>query len=553
MSQSQFLVLYRIFLHRVVDLEILAADADSTRLVAQYMSLCGGISLLLTLPLVLLGGPPMTLSAKWTIEHFFIATTMTAVGILTLLNWESALPDKRDILVLTPLPVPAQTLFAAKVAAFLAAPGLTVVSLNFFSGLLWPLLFAASDHGLLGILKAWPAYWISVSAAAAFIVFSVLAVQGLAACLLPRQLFLRLSPLLQIAFISLLLSLYFLEPSLETPEALLDPANQRILAFLPAYWFLGLFQQLNGSMHPALAPLANRAWDALAVSVSGAAAALLLAFFRTLPRTIEQPDTLPVASGAGWPLPHSNSLTGAITLFSFRTILRSRQHRTILSFYVGIGIAIVLGYIQGPFAGVSSQSPGIGTPFLLSTTVMMILPILAIRVIASIPITLPANWIIRATQVRPAIQYHRAVRWSWLILGVLPVLGSVLSLSLFATYPWRSVLGHLGALSLLGLFLVECCLSTFPKIPFTCSYLPGKANIHVIFWIALLVVIRLLDQAARIEEKMLHHLPSYLLMLITLASDSAVIRRLSALGTKPDDELLFEEQYTPDLISLNLR
>jgi hypothetical protein len=37
------------------------------------------------------------------VEHFFIATTMLAVGILAVLSWDSTLPDRRDVLVLAPL------------------------------------------------------------------------------------------------------------------------------------------------------------------------------------------------------------------------------------------------------------------------------------------------------------------------------------------------------------------------------------------------------------------------------------------------------------------
>ena len=38
-----------------------------------------------------------------------------------------------------------------------------------------------------------------------------------------------------------------LEPALASPHALTAPGNVDALAWLPTYWFLGLFQQLNGS------------------------------------------------------------------------------------------------------------------------------------------------------------------------------------------------------------------------------------------------------------------------------------------------------------------
>jgi hypothetical protein len=149
--------------------------------------------------------------------------------------------------------------------------------------------------------------------AGAFIVFAFLAVQGLAANLLPRQIFLRVSAFFQTGALCLLVLVYLLESSLESPTALTAPENQCLLAWLPSYWFLGLFQQLNGSMHPALAPLARRAWIGFAVSILGAAAALLLSSFCILPKIVEQPDILPQTRKFAGSLRFGNSLQTAIT------------------------------------------------------------------------------------------------------------------------------------------------------------------------------------------------------------------------------------------------
>jgi hypothetical protein len=212
-------------------------------------------------------------------------------GLITVLNWDSAFPDRRDVLVLAPLPVRASTLFLAKIAALCAAPFLAIVALNIFSGLVWPLFFNSGKGRVFPLLRVLPAYWITILIAGVFIVFAFLAVQGLAANLLPRQLFLRVSAFFQAGLLCLLLLVYFLEPSLESPAVLTAPENQRLLAWLPSYWFLGLFQQLNGSMHPALVPLARRAWIGFAVSILGASAALLLSYFCILPKIVEQPTS----------------------------------------------------------------------------------------------------------------------------------------------------------------------------------------------------------------------------------------------------------------------
>jgi hypothetical protein len=548
LRKLQFFTLYRVFLLRVVDLDLLSTDGDPTRLIGQFATIFTTISFFFALLaiLILMGGGTLPITTGWMFEHFFIETTMTVAGLIAVLNWDAAFPDRRDVLVLAPLPVRTSTLLAAKIAALFAAPGLASVALNVFSGVLWPVIFRSGDHGLSGALRSWPAYWITIFAAGAFIVFGILAIQGLAANLLPRQLFLRLSAVLQASIMCLLLSVYFLEPSLESPEALTSPQNQRLLACLPSYWFLAFFNQLNGSMHPALVPLVRTAWIGLAVSAGGACAALLLCYFRMMRKLVEQPDILPAPRSIAWLPQLGDQLTNAITYFSLRTLLRSRQHRMILSFFVGIGITCVVGYVKIILGGFGSASS-----FLLASIVLMVLAVVALRAVASVPISLRANWIIRITQIRPAGDYQRAVRFSWRALGVAPLLLAVAAF-FFATYPWGPAFGHLMTMMCLGILLVELCLYTFPKLPFTCSYLPGKAQVHLVFWACVLFFIRLLDDASRLEDRMLGHVLSCITMVLLVAVAAAGMRWLNQSRIAPTEDLIFEEEYPAEITSLKL-
>src|SRR5579885_2068463 len=70
--------------------------------------------------------------------------SMLVVGLFAVMSWDSMFPDRRDVLVLSPLPVRAWTLFAAKAAAIATALGLTVAALNAITGLAEPPLFASA-------------------------------------------------------------------------------------------------------------------------------------------------------------------------------------------------------------------------------------------------------------------------------------------------------------------------------------------------------------------------------------------------------------------------
>jgi hypothetical protein len=553
MEKRQFRVLYREFLLRVIDLELLSADADTSRMLGQFAALFAGISFLFTFWLIFAGGG-LSKSFLWVMEHFLIATTMVVVGLFSVLCWDSIFPDKRDVLVLAPLPIRSSTLFGSKIAALLTVLGVSVLSLNIFSGLIWPRMFSITNGGgFPGVVRSLAAYWITMVLAGAFMFCCVLGVQGLASQLLPRQQFLRLSTLLQMSALFLFLSVYILEPSLEAPRTLAAPENQRLLACLPSYWFLGLFQQLNGSMLPAFAPLARRAWIGLAVAGLVAIASALMAYYRMMGRVVEQPDILPGAQRINFSPRFGTLLQTAVVTFSVRTLLRSRQHRVLLAFYLGTGFAIVLAYVKTPLGQqrfLHGQGGGaVDVSFLVASLWMMCFAVPIVRLVISMPLALRANWIFRITETGRASAYLSAVRRSLLVLAVAPVwlFLTVLFLSRWPTWP---MVVHLVVLALVGMILVDLCLVGFQKLPFTCSYLPGKSKVQVVFWGLLLVLVPLV--AARFEKRILTQPLECVCMIAALGAVAACARWRTTALARSVEGLTFEEEYPPEIFSLNL-
>ena len=516
-ARLQFLVLYRQFLVRVIDLEALSAQADVIKLLGQFAAVLVLFSIIWGGTALLVDVNRMPAAARvatcWTMEHRLIATTMLIVGLFAVLSWDSTFPDRRDVMVLAPLPVRARTLFSAKVAASGTVLGLSILALNIVSGITWPFILA--HNGFFGIVRSFAAYWFTIFASGTFLFCSMISVQGLTAHLLPRRYFLRLSAFLQIAAFCLFLGVYFLEPGIVTQASVDNPEKQRLFAWLPSYWFLALFSQLNNSMNLAFTLLARRAWIGLALAVPGATSALLLSYFRTMRKIVEEPDILPGSHGVRW-LPHlSSALQTAILLFSFRSLTRSRQHRVVLAFYLGVGFAVALSCLNIPIARqdlASAEFHPASLRFLISTIVMMSFAVVGIRVAFSLPISLPANWILRITEVHPAQDYIAATRRSLLVLAVVPILvGSAIFSVPFQ--PWRQVAGHLIVLSLLGILFTDLSLLGFNKIPFSCSFLPGKANVQFAFWIYLLLLIPLTEKGARFEQRALEDPFKYALTL----------------------------------------
>jgi hypothetical protein len=84
MDRIQFKVLFREFLFRMVDLEVLAAQGDVSKLLGQFAALLTFVSSVLGLRALFIDPrrvpPNVLLGISWHTEHMLIATTMLVVG-----------------------------------------------------------------------------------------------------------------------------------------------------------------------------------------------------------------------------------------------------------------------------------------------------------------------------------------------------------------------------------------------------------------------------------------------------------------------------------------
>jgi hypothetical protein len=484
------------------------------------------------------------LNAAWHVEQNLIEIMMLVVGLITVVSWDATFPDRRDVMVLAPLPVAPHTILLAKVAASSALLALAVLALNVLSGIVAPFVIGTQHDSSWGFFQSFAAYWFTMIAASVFLYCCVLTVQGLTALLLRRRLFLRLSAVLQLAAFGLFLGVYFLQPPIVTSAAMAAPENQWVLAWSPSYWFFALFNQLNGSWPSSLAWLAWRAWIGLGVVVLGAAVSLLLCYLRTMKKTVEEPDLVPGSRGSHWAPRFGSSLQTAIVLFSVRSLTRSRHHRLAFAFYLAIVFGIALALLRSELSG-ESRGPLL-MDIIMSTYMMMIFAVFGLRNVFSLPISLTANWVLRTTQLCPPEKYIAATRRTLLLLGVFPVwmVSAVLSLSFRPLY---QVAEHLAVLALLGCILAEISLIKFYKVPFTCSYLPGKVKVQVVFWGFLIVVLSLAIWSAEFEQRALNDPFRYIWMtgfLGTVALGLWAFNRDRARSA-----VLYFEELPPDLIT----
>jgi hypothetical protein len=571
MGDRQFHVLYRQFLFQMVDREVLSAHAlgDANKLLGNFAATLIWISIPFGVMALSLdsGRKPWqaVLVSAWAPEHALIATTMLVTGVFAVLSWDSIFPSRRDVLVLAPLPIRAGTILAAKAASLASALGVAICIFNAAPGLALPLALIPPGSNLLDVLfsllRALFVYWITMAMAGTFVLSFVMLLQGTAA-LLPRALSLRLSSVLQIAAFCLFVGMYFLQPSLSSPQALAEPLNRRLLAWLPSYWFLGVFQKFEGiaggAADSTMAWLAVRGFAGWAIAVTAAAASFLISSIRTLHKTVEEPDIAPRSRGPIWLPRFGSRLETAVVQFSIRTLFRSRQHRVIVSFFSGIGFAIVILFVKTPFAQQMAAASGTGPlrevtlPLLASSFVMMCFWILGIRAAFAMPTALRANWIFRITPVAGGLTALAASRRAMYAIALAPFWTASAAAFLWL-WPWRAAVGHLAALGIAGIAAVELCLYGFRKIPFTCSWLPGKTNVHMTVILCLMLGLNATYWAAYYERRALGDGGSYAVMLTVLLTIALVAWWRTRDRAKSEDAPLdFEEAPAPAILSLGL-
>jgi hypothetical protein len=137
------------------------------------------------------------------------------------------------------------------------------------------------------------------------------------------------------------------------------------------------------------------------------------------------------------------------------------------------------------------------------------------------------------------------------VRAIVPTLAASALVFLWA-WPWRPAVGHLAVLGLLGATLAELCLGNFHKIPFTCSYLPGRSYAHMAF-LSFLGIMVVVNKGAEVEQRALGNHAGLAAMLALFGIAALCARwRTAAKAKSPEGSLQFEETPVPAILPLGL-
>lgn len=501
---SQFLQLGRHFFGRFFDHELVSRNAEAQVTVTQILALLAAPGLLG--PLLLfpryarLAFQPASIRDMAILfdKCLFLSFGMAIMGFITVFEWDALFPDPKDYVVLTPLPIKIRTIFAAKVSAlclFLVCFGALV---NALTPVLYPAIVLEADpqrHSTLYALSFTLAHATAAYGGCAFIFCFFVALHGLLSNLLSARKFKQVTPYVQLVSMAGLLSVLLLFPRIMSALRPLERHNDLALCAFPPMWFLGLYETILGRTQPVFRSLAGIAVAALGAAFAAAVAAYAISYRRHARRSLETTN-----SHAAGPAMIERALTALADRFLVRnpleratfyfvgkTLLRSRKHKLYLAGYAGVGFALVIDTLVAVFsrrgyAGVYRPSAALlSMPLVLSFFIL-----LGMRIVFAIPAEPRANWVFQLTECERRKECLAGARKAMIALGMGPLLAALLPLyGVF--WGWRVASLQLVFDATLSLILMELLLLNFRKIPFTCTYVPGKAHITtrwIFYWMA---------------------------------------------------------------------
>jgi hypothetical protein len=183
-------------------------------------------------------------------------------------------------------------------------------------------------------------------------------------------------------------------------------------------------------------------------------------------------------------------------------------------------------------------------PFVLSFFLVM-----GIRATSSIPIAMEANWIFRLSEIRDKKHYLIGFKKAIIFSAVLPLF---LSLFVFYTILWGWLIAGLFCLYgfTISVFLVEIVFVNHRKIPFTCSYLPGKGKMHVFWIVYFFAFFAFLSVASSTAYRLLLHPLNFFTFYSTMLILFIMIRSVQNRVLHERAGIIYEEKPEPVLLSL---
>jgi len=555
-SFSQFRVLFRHFFSRLSYSELLKFEdqqRESRLVLLAMLAVAGMVAANLAYEHFLIFEIfDLSPADLWRYEAMLVTFSMAIAGVIAVASWDKLFLDRIDQLNLRPLPVGARALFAAKSLGLLAFVAAVTLVGNFF-----PVLIAAFyPSRMLASLSGGPAHLAAVLLGSFFVFLAVALLQGLITAFLPPAAGRRAAFLAQMLLLFVFLSPFVWFPMLFRSLPALKAGGSAFIRLYPPMWFTGVSNRIIGIGDPLLDRAARSGLAAVALVL----AAYLLVSRLCLAKFMRGAGADPAGRRALIHFPAGGRLFAAFFLrhpiqhavFSFfmKTLRRSREHKLKLTLFLALPVSFLLSqfafvYMKKGLSGGALDSLLLSLPLSLHFFL-----IIGMRLTATYPHTLPANFVFRASENGPLRQYMIGFKKAMLCSTVFPPLIFFLPLGAVFWGPRAAVLYALYSLAV-ALLLLEACLFNSRKIPFAVEHVPGKFKLRY-YWPILVIGYIQYHLALAGLGGILRENPSDYPVIFLLAALVYALLMINQRRRMAAERLVFEEEPEPAMMTLGL-
>jgi hypothetical protein len=424
-------------------------------------------------------------------QVFHIHFAMAVAAVVTMLVWTSLTPDRRDALVLGPLPLQVGEQARARLLAvlqvfsmFAAAVALpTAVAFTFVT---------MGESSMVDVVAGITGHICGVVLGAAFVFFVLVDLQLLVAATCgPSAVRMMTVPLQAAALVAMVGALSMtgrVADAMLTPDA----ARDAWVSGNPAAWFVGVYRWIAGDEREVFALLAATATLAAALVVSIAVVAYPIAYGRCLQHLVAGEGRR--ASWWSGVLPRvwlgslrpwlRTPLERGLAAFITATLTRSHAHRVLIGSYLGMAALCALplvGRLLGPADSEAARYAWFSVPLGL-----LCWSAAALRVAVMLPVEPASNWIFKLTE---PVDKHRVMSTTVTVMLGATAVPLALGFGLASAVAGGWMLGvTVGGLVLAaGTALVELLTLTMRTVPGACTYRPGQLRLRVLWPVYLLV------------------------------------------------------------------
>jgi hypothetical protein len=498
---SRFKILWRVFV------EQFAANESATSDIQMRRAIIGVVTFLITPGVFLIGKtmssyeltlliarhrnmPQLIETYHAQMAVLFVSYSMITMGMLTVFIWDTLVFDKRDAMVLGPLPLKGLTIVAAKLAALATLLVGSASVVNVTSGL----PFAFVTGGPEGhILRHLAGHLTGTIGGAVFIFCTLVVVRGLLVMVVSAHAAATIGSLLQFVFLSAVLC-FMMVP---TATGQVTP---------PISWFAALFEVIRGATSQTIPPLAQRALIVLPLSVAGAIAIIAGSYWKQM-RAALAPSAR-VAGSARMRRHLAGLVVGrdrmarATSDFVLITLARSRVQQAPIAIAAALGVAIISVAIVTREGGLAElRSPRavvLWIPIVLGYWIVV-----GLRASFVLPTELKAAWAFRIHSQMPSVSYWSGVRAAMFAFAIGPAL-LVNALVVLPLLGLRIAAIHALVVTLAIAITAQFASLLVEGIPFTRAYPPGHAKLKTRWQFYLLGMWAIAYLPVRMEQQVLN-------------------------------------------------